>query len=246
MSIEFKIIIPSMGRADSVVTTSAVKNAILCVPESEEKDYAEHNPGVEIFTHPDSVNGLAAKRQFILERCGNHYQIDDDVKNIQRVYTESGEETKLDADEAYDIIQYIGNCANLAGCKVFGMGKEQNPLIYNEFKPISLTGAIMGSMGFIEGSKLYFHPKLSLCDDYWMCALNAYLYRYLWIDNRFSEKVVPTFGNKGGCGHLRTIDAERDETLLLRQCFGEAIVLKQDTVLAKRKFEYQRTLRVPF
>ena len=36
MAVDIKIVIPSMGRADRVLTKEAVANAILCVPESEE------------------------------------------------------------------------------------------------------------------------------------------------------------------------------------------------------------------
>ena len=246
MSIEIKIVIPSMGRADRVHATKAIKNATLCVPESDAKAYAEHNPGVPILTHPDSLLGLTRKRQFILEKCGNHYQIDDDIKYIQRLYTESGEENKLDADEAYDVIQYIGNCCKLAGCYLFGLNKDKNPLAYNEFSPIGLTGIINGSVGFIEGSKLYYNPRAVLSEDYWMAGLNAYIYRMCWIDKRFGEVATAYAATTGGCASYRTVEQEKQDTLFLRQCFGEAIQIKKDTALAKRKMEFQRSIKIPF
>lgn len=235
-----------MGRADRVLTKDAIKNAILCVPESEANDYREHNPGIEILTHPDSLKGLTLKRQFIIEAFPNTFQIDDDIKSIDRLYVESGEPTKLDPDEAYDIVQYIGNCAKLAGCFLFGINKEVNPLAYDEMHPIHLSGILNGDMGILEGSKLYFHEKAKVSEDYWISAYNAYLYRYCWIDKRFAARGVATFGNTGGCANIRTMEQEKEDTMFLRKMFGTAIQLKEDTKLAKRKTEFQRTLKIPW
>ena len=54
-----KIVIPSMGRAENVLTTKLV-DAIICVPEKEKEKYLHYNRDVEIITHPDSVIGLPA------------------------------------------------------------------------------------------------------------------------------------------------------------------------------------------
>lgn len=246
MSVEIKIVIPSMGRADRVLTKDAIKNAVLCVPEAEADAYREHNPGMEILTHPDTLLGLTLKRQFIIEHFPNSFQIDDDIKSIDRLYVESGEPTKCDPDEAYDIVQYVGNCAKLAGCFLFGINKEVNPLAYDEMHPVHLTGILNGDMGVLEGSKLYFHEKAKVSEDYWISAYNAYLYRYCWIDKRFAARGVATFGNTGGCANIRTMEQEKEDTLFLRKMFGEAIQLKEDTKLAKRKTEFQRTLKIPW
>lgn len=246
MGVKIDIVIPSMGRAKRVLTKDSITHGVLCVPESEEKIYREYNPNIPIETHPDSIKGLTMKRQWIIENHKNVFMADDDIKYIQRLYTEQGEEQKLDPDEAYDVIQYIGNCAKMAGCYYFGLSKEKNPLAYNEFSPIGLTGIINGSCGFIEGSKLYYSPKAVLSEDYWMAGLNAYMYRKCWIDKRFAEVCAPYGGNGGGCASYRTVEQEKEDTLFLRQCFGEAISIKQDTKLSKRKMEFQRTLKIPF
>jgi len=235
-----------MGRADRVLTTKAINHAILCVPEAEAADYALHNPNIEILTHPDSLKGLTLKRQFIYEHHPNVFMIDDDIKNIGRLYVEKGENTVLDADEAYDVVQYIGNCAKLAGCYLFGISKETNPLAYNEMQPIWLNGVVNGDIGLLEGSKLFFHEMAKVSEDYWISAYNAYIHRYCWIDKRFSAVGVKTFGNTGGCANIRTTEQEKEDTLFLRKMFGEAIRLKSDTKLSKRKNEFQRTLVIPY
>ena len=93
MAVKIEIVIPSMGRADRVITKDCITHGILCVPESEKQAYEEHNPGMNILTHPDSLKGLALKRQFIYEHYPNSFQIDDDIKSINHLYTESGEKT---------------------------------------------------------------------------------------------------------------------------------------------------------
>lgn len=113
------IVIPSAGRADRVKTFDAVANCKICVPEKEAKKYAEYNPNVEIITHPDSLKGLTLKRQFIIERFPNVLMVDDDVVSFRRCYEEDAEASKVDKDEAYDIIQYVGNVAHLAGAYLF-------------------------------------------------------------------------------------------------------------------------------
>lgn len=246
MCVDIRIVIPSAGRADRVLTTKAISNATLCVPESEASAYSLHNPGVPIVTHKDSLKGLTLKRQFILESFPNSFQIDDDIKHITRLYAGKGEPYKLTPDEAYDVVQMIGNCAKLAGCYLFGISKEANPLAYNDMKPIELNGIVNGDMGLLEGSKLFFHELAKVSEDYWISAYNAFIHRYCWIDKRFSAIAEKTFGNKGGCANHRTTDQEREDTLFLRKMFGDAIQVKQDTVLSKKKTEYQRTLKIPY
>ena len=246
MAVDIKVVIPSMGRADRVITKANVSNVILCVPESEVALYAEHNAGIEILSHPDTLKGLTLKRQFIHEKYPNVFMIDDDITAISRNYVQAGEKAKMDPDEAFDIIQYVGNCAKLAGAFLFGLSKETNPLSYDEMHPIHLTGILNGDLGMLEGSKLYFHEKAVVTDDYWISAYNAYVHRYSWNDQRFTALAQKTFGNIGGCANLRTKDQEKEDTLFLKKMFGDAISLKEDTKLATRKHEYQRTLKIPY
>ena len=245
-AVKIEIVIPSHMRAENVITLKAISHAKICVPESQALDYEKHNPGVEIIPHPDSIKGLTLKRQWIYEQFPNVFMIDDDIAHINRLYVEKGEPSALEPDEAYDIVQFIGNCAKLAGCYLFGVSKDGNPLAYNEMKPIFLSGVLNGTIGLLEGSKLFFHEKAVVSEDYWISAYNAYVHRYCWIDNRFSVVGTKTFGNKGGCATYRTKEVEMNDTIWLRQMFGEAITIKEDTKLAKRKHEFQRTLKIPY
>lgn len=246
MTVTIDVVIPSYSRADRVITTKCISNAKICVPESQYEDYKKHNPNNEIVAHPDSIKGLTLKRQWIYEQFPNVFMIDDDIRSINRLYVEKGETAALDAEEAYDIVQYIGNCAKLAGCYLFGLSKEGNPLAYNDMNPLKLTGVLNGTIGLLEGSGLYFHKDAVVSEDYWISALNAYKHRMAWIDTRFSVVGTKTFGNPGGCASYRTKDQEKEDTLFLRKMFGDSISLKVDTALAKRKHEFQRTLTIRF
>jgi len=228
-----------------VITLGTIANAKICVPESQQAAYRQHNPEAEIITHPDSIKGLTPKRQWIIEQFPNVFMIDDDIDAINRLYTEKGEPSKLKPDEAYEVVQYIGNCAKLAGAFLFGLNKNGNPAQYNELRPISLTATINGTIGILEGGNLYFHPKAVVSEDYWICGYNAHLNRYAWIDTRFSVVGKETFKSKGGCATYRTEEQEMDDTLWLREMFGESLTVKQDTKLAKRKHKWQRTLTIP-
>jgi hypothetical protein len=42
------------------------------------------------------------------------------------------------------------------------------------------------------------------------------------------------------------MEAEAQDFALLKRCFGEAIQEKRDSKLAKRKHQFQKTLKLPF
>ncbi len=246
MGIEIDIIIPSHKRAGRIPTLNAISNAKLCVPEAQKEEYASKHPNTEIIAHPDSVKGLTAKRQWIYENYPNVFMIDDDIKNFTRLYIEKGEDAKVHPDDAYEIVQWAGNVAKLMGCYLFGFNKNPSPAQYIEHKPIKRTGYVGGTIGMLEGSKLYYDTDMQVVEDYQICALNAYYHRHCFIDTRFSVVGTETFGNVGGCASYRTKEIEKIDTLKLRKKYGEIIDLKKDTALASRKHEYMRTLKIPF
>ena len=90
---EIKIVIPSHKRWDRILTTKVV-DAIVCIPESQEDMYKEHNPDVELVTHPDSVVGLTLKRQWIYEHFKNVLMLDDDITEFKRVYVKKNDKIR--------------------------------------------------------------------------------------------------------------------------------------------------------
>jgi hypothetical protein len=258
---EVKIVIPSHKRAGLISTRQIVgSSAIVCIPESQHLDYAQIQPCTEYLLHPDSVVGLTRTRQWIYEQLGDVFMLDDDITACRRLYTEPGEPTDLKPDEVFELIQQTAWNARKAGAFLFGFNNRPNPTMYNPMQPIQMSGYVTGcATGLLGGhplgcnandltphSKLWYNPAIQCNEDYWISLLNAYHNRIIWRDNRFAFIQKDTFTAKGGLAEFRNVEAEKADFELLKKCFGDAVELKVDTKLAKRKHPYQKTMRLPF
>lgn len=246
-----KIIIPSHKRPDRILTKKAVDNCILCVEESQVAEYNEHNPELEIITHPDSIIGLTLKKRWMMEYFGGDiFMIDDDIKSMNRLYVEKGEKPKITSDLAYEIVQTTAVTARNLGAYLFGFNKNQRPVDYVSHTPFRLTGfAVGGWAGILKGSKLYYpdNEEGLLCQDFFVSGLNAFHHRHCFLDNRFGFTTVDNFKNPGGCAEYRTVELEKRTTLWLREQFGEAIQIKKPTGGHKNlSSPYERRLHIPF
>ena len=247
MGEKIKIVIPSHLRHDRVSTTKAIDNCILCVSETQAALYKEYNRKNEIVTHSDRLIGIATKRQWIYEKFGNVFMVDDDVIKMARVYTEKGKNDRVSKKDAYDLIQQLSSIAIAMNVFLFSFSKNPMPIAFNDLKPYNLTGTVMGGgFGLIEKSKIHFRSKLNLNEDYFISGINAHYHRKCLIDNRFTFRFRNTFENKGGLASFRTISKELEDTLTLKKYFGESIKLKKDTHLAKVKVKGSRTLKIDF
>lgn len=244
---EVQIVIPSHKRAGNVITSKLLPFASVCVPESQVSEYYRADPNTHYIGHPDSVVGLTRKRQWIYETLGDVFMLDDDITACRRLYTEPGEPTDLNELEIAELIDRTAWSARKAGAYLFGFNNRPNPTMYNPLQPIQLTGYVTGcATGLLAGSKLWYNPDIKCNEDYWISLLNAYHHRVIWRDNRFAFIQKDTFTAKGGLAEFRNVEAEKADFELLKKCFGEAVELKVDTKLAKRKHPYQKTMRVPF
>lgn len=243
---DIKIVIPSHKRADRILTTEVVP-AIVCVPDSQYDQYRRHNPEAEIVCHPDSVIGLAAKRNWMYKHFGNIFMVDDDIVSFRKLFTEPGEKMELSPGKAQAIINETAYAAKHAGAFLFGFNSNPNPTMYKALRPIVLTGYVTGcATGILAGSKLWYNPEIICNEDYWISCLNAYYHRLIWKDMRFTFIQKDTFVSQGGLAEFRNIEAEKKDFELLQRCFGEVVSLKKDTKLAKRKHPYQKTLKLPY
>jgi hypothetical protein len=244
---EVKIVIPSHKRPNNIQTLRLIPGASVCVPESQLDEYQKANPSTHFITHPDSVKGLTLKRQWIYENVGDVFMFDDDIMAITRLYVEPGEERNLTEYEIYELINRTAWCAKQAGAFLFGFNNRPNPTMYRAQQPIQLTGYITGcATGLLKGSKLWYNGSILCNEDYWISLLNAYYHRIIYRDNRFAVLQKDTFTSKGGLSEIRNIEAEKADFELLRKVFGDAVELKEDTKLAKRKHPYQKTMKLPF
>ena len=239
-----EIIIPSSGRADSVLTN--VAGQILCVPENEAPAYRAAN-ACEIITHPKLKN-LAAKRQWIYEQFPSVFMLDDDIKNISRVYTlGNNRKNHLTPEEAAELIHATAAAALAAGCRLYGFNRAPNPKHYNAAKPIMLTGYINAcAFGLHPSDDLFFTDRTTAAESHWINLLNAYHHRRAWIDTRFHFAQAPnsTFFRPGGQTAKRTLASEKEDSLFLRAVFGNAVRLKRNRGSdAAGIHQYQRSIR---
>jgi len=242
------IIIPSAGRSGSVLTRIA--DAILFVPESEAADYRAANPGHEIATHPgDAHANLAAKRNDIIARWGDAFQVDDDIAFVSRLHLPgNNRDTHLSPIEARDLIQKTARQAKMAGCHLYGFNNTPNAKHYYPHKPISLTSYINASaFGLWASPKLYFTERTTAAESHWINLLNAYMHRKCWADMRYCFVQSPnsTFFRPGGQTAHRTLDSELKDTLFLRRMFGQAVRAKRVRGDAAKIHPYQRSIHNP-
>lgn len=245
---DIAIIIPSAGRAETVLTK--VSGAILYVPESEAAAYRANNPDATIETHPDAAHrNLAAKRQDIYTRWRNVFMIDDDIAFISRLYLPgNNRKHHLTPDEATELINVTAANAKAAGCHLYGFNATPNAKHYYPHKPIELTAYINASaFGLNHSEKLYFTERTTAAESHWINLLNAHMHRKAWVDMRFhfAQAAGSTFFRPGGQTAHRTLDTERADTLFLRRMFGQAVRIKRTRGDATKTHPYQRSIANP-
>ena len=243
---EIKVVIPSHKRAGKVLAKNVVDGAIICIPESQAEEYLQANPENEIVTHPDTVIGLTAKRQWIYEHFGDVFMLDDDVVAMHRLYEKDNVKVTNKA-LVREIIEATAYNARQCGAYLFGFSKNPVPASYKSMKPIELTGYITGcATGLLSGSKLFYNTRINCNEDYWISCLNAYYHRFIYKDTRFVFIQSGTFTSQGGLAEFRNLAAEEEDFKYLRKCFGDIVDLKTDTNQRKRKHQFEKTMRVPF
>ena len=245
---QIEIVIPSHKRADKVSTTKIVEGCILCVPESQADQYKRYNQGVEIVAHPDDIKGLPPKLEWIRRNFTNPFFIDDDVKDFRKLYVEKGEKAPIDSSTIVrEIIEVTAWTARKVGAYLYGFNHSPMPEAYSGHKPFVMSGFVMGgATGLLSGSKLFWNTDMKLGGDFWISLLNAYYHRKIWKDMRYCFTFKDTFMNPGGLSEFRNIEAEKEKYEILKEYFGEAVRLKNDTNLAKRKHPWMTTLNLPF
>ncbi len=244
---KIKIVIPSHKRHDAVTSAALLQDPIICVAKSQVPLYKEFNPTVEILSHPDSLIGLPLKRQWLYEKFGALWMVDDDITGFRRVYTEDNYQIK--SEEITEILQSIFRLAEALNVFLFGISKNPHPVQYNAhvMAPIALTGFISGGVhgvrGYSKGSKVRYKPGV-LNNDFYISLLNAYHHRRCLIDYRFAFTQKGTFSAPGGNAEFRTKDGAKNDYLEMKRLFGDSVSLKKDRVLAKAKVQHALSGRI--
>lgn len=244
-----KIVIPSHKRAERVVSKSLVVDPIICVAESQRDEYKEYNPDCEIVCHPDDVVGLIPKRNWMVEHFGDLFMIDDDVTHFHKLYVgldESAECIK-DAKVVTASIDKLYRMAKLMGVNLFGFTKSTRPIMYNPFKPYSLSNMITGcAYGVIKSPNIHWNEELKLKEDFWISCWVKYMERMVLVDNRFNFVQKDTFYNPGGLSAIRNDKTEMQNMLKIKKYFGDCIRLKRDNAQVSSAKKYNITASFPF
>lgn len=246
-----KIVVPSFNRAASVLTHRAVSVDAICVPESQAAAYREQNYGCEIVTHPDEMRGMPFKRQFICDRFGDVFQVDDDIVNFIRMYNPVWrKDMKLTAEEARDAIQGVYEVATDMGAYLFGVCPHADVRQFQPMQPFRVTGHINGAaFGLRAGSKIKTDPRAKCVVDHVLTGLNAFHHRYLWRDDRFGIQQKDTFVARGGLAGIRTSETEQQDCELLQKMFGEAMrfeIRKRGKLGGRSRSPFPRVMDIPF
>jgi hypothetical protein len=247
---EIKVIIPSAGRFMKPLSTLRhIANATVVVPETEVLYYRRANPGANIIEHPEEIKGMGNKRNWIMDQFGDVFMLDDDLAGIRKNCVPFYEKVQiLSPLEAYDLIQFLGDMCRQMGAVLFGFGNATNMVMFKPQEPFRMSGYINGaSLGMLQNNRLRFNPEIVSANDYYISALNAYHYRRCLKDMRFVALQKGVGNTKGGMARVKTPQTERNDSLLLRKYFGEAIRPKNvNNKNYRSKNKYGRVLQVPF
>jgi hypothetical protein len=236
------VVCATHGRAGRVTAFEAFgDDLLLSVAESQVGAYRDAYPYAQIDPHPDDVVGLPAKKNWLHDRFGDVFIVDDDATQM----IDMQDSTRVPPAKARALIGQVADMAEQMGAYLFGFGDDGNPLHYQPAQPYRLTGVFAGGkFGLLAGSGLWWpnDPKYGLIEDVWMSALNAHVHRKCVRDVRH---VLPTIAawkgvpQPGGLGNVRTRAANREVGEFLKASFGDAIELNDFAV-------YNWNLRVPW
>lgn len=243
-----KIIVPSRGRANNVSTKKVVNDIIIVCPFDEYEEYKEHNPDIEIIQRPKEVMGISLVRQYILDKFEDPFMIDDDIEGLRRLYEEDNEKAQVfTSKEIEDIINHTKFLSEELGAKMYGFTHKHNPVIYEAFRPYLMTGFICASScGFNKNHGLRENIDIISADDYYMSGLNMYHNRFNLFNTRYVFKKIENFKNAGGLQMVRNTENIKNDTLILREHFGDVITIKGTTTFKHSTIEGERTLTAPF
>ena len=243
------IVIPTYKRPERVISKSLVTDPILCVAQSEESVYREYNPDCEIVIHPDSVKGLPAKRNWIVQHFGEMFMLDDDVYQFQPQFYGPGVSTANLTNPAVirRIIERLYTVAKMLDVHLFGFGKSQRPLFYNPAKPYVMNERVTGcSYGVIKSKNTYWPDDLVLKEDFWISGYVKFTERLVLIDKRYAFKQKDTFVNPGGLSEYRNKERELQAMLAIRRYFGECVKIKGENGILANKQEINISMGFPF
>jgi hypothetical protein len=209
---EFKIAIPSKGRAGIITSQEIFKSAIIYVPENEVKQYSIYKN--EIVGIPNEVKGITATRNWILKNndC-NIFFLDDDFEYGGYVYrTDEKYKVKRVKDESIYIkeINKLFEVTRQSNSKIFGLFTVGNNLTNYAYNPFLFNGVCLGScMGIINDGSYYFNEEFEVKEDYEL-TLRHYTERGITVRSNILFMQHEHTQTRGGCRDSNRIEKEKE------------------------------------
>lgn len=220
-------VIPSAGRAGSVITTKLFRNAALCVPECEASAYRKHHDNV--VAHPDTVYGMGQKRQWILDNFDDEiiFMADDDIETLTfmgNADAGGGYYSDIkDPDHVWEVLLNTATIARDIGTNLFGFSEIRDLRKFDYIHPFSTRERVNGfAMGIIRDGQR-FDPRLVVKQDYDFYLMTLFWKRFVWRDDRYAF-LAKHYTNKGGLASHRSIGKEVECVKILQQKFGKNVV----------------------
>lgn len=216
---------PSFHRAGKVKSFGVfdAKDMVLVVHEEQLDEYRAAYPDVKLDPHPAELNGLSLVRQWMYDKYGDVFMVDDDVPHM---FDYRDRATKVPPDQARDVVYRLHDMAEEMGAYLYGCSEERNPLRYQPHRPFRLTGVVRGrAMGLRPGAKFFFPQDRSVDDEMCLSGLNAYFHRFVVVDERYAmpgDEYTP-----GGLAFRRSHDTLLDWVEKLKVMFGDAITSQE-------------------
>lgn len=219
-----KKVILSRGRWDTMLSHLILKKPDLLVCESEYEKYVAmvgDRVGI-IKTIPDSVNKIAAIRNWILDKWDDEivFMLDDDCESMIRI-GEGKYVTTSDPDIIEQVIDNTALCARDAGAKVFGLNLTYDVRKFQENQPFKFNTWVDTTWGII-GRDIRFDENQHVKEDFDYCLASLLKHRIIWCDRRY-HIVHKSRTNRGGMTLHRTTAKEAADLAYLQVKWGRHI-----------------------
>ena len=222
----YKVYIPSKGRAGKVTTHHLFLESVIVCPESEKKLYMEYHD--EVVGVSDDVKGITATRNWILNNMKDEWsvQVDDDARSFHKY--EDGNLVKfVDKERIDSFIDTMFVMTEDVGFKVWGLAMAADYKFYRPFAPFSTQGVIGANIIGIIKNELRFDERLRVKEDYDYSMQHIYKYGGVLRTHKFGIDVAHLL-NEGGCVGYRTKDVEMEAYKTLLKKYGKDVVKFQD------------------
>ena len=221
----FKVIIPSKGRSAIIAKHPLLKYALVACPESQADAYREE--GANVVPRPDSLVGLYAARQWILDTLWDEsepfiFLLDDDLIHLDYLFTRHPT-ISTDPDYMMAVIAAAAQPAIDSGAGLFGFSHTNRPQERKCNVPFRLRAWLNGSgLGIIDRS-LSFDKVLRVRGDIDISLQNLAQNRIVWQDVRWCF-VSSRWDTPGGVTAVRTTEVQAEALEYLQTKWGSGIV----------------------